>query len=50
MSVLASEGAIGQDGWCCIHMNDDALVRDAAISEARALSNFAPLQTGQFKV
>ncbi|CAE7742253.1 Phthiocerol synthesis polyketide synthase type I PpsC [Symbiodinium microadriaticum] len=34
-------GAIGQDGWCCIHMNDDALVRDAAISEARALSNFA---------
>ena len=44
-----AQAAIDQDGWCEIRMADDALVRNAAISEARALPNFAPLQQGRIK-
>mmetsp|Transcript_68037 Transcript_68037/g.160149 ORF Transcript_68037/g.160149 Transcript_68037/m.160149 type:complete len:1179 (-) Transcript_68037:69-3605(-) len=34
-------GAINEEGWCLVQMNDDSLVRETAISEARGLANYA---------
>ena len=49
-STDSTEDAVTRDGWCCIRMNDDALVRDAAILEARSLSNFALCQKVQLQL